>query len=766
MKDFALAPLADRRLQTWVVDDAGVLLTSRKVSADADADWTDLIDVLADIGPLPAAAAHVAAASLPDGRIELWVALADGRLFSTWQTSLDADAVWSGWNDFLLEVGPLPGGATSLAVAALADGRLELWVASANGGLFSTWKLQRDSNAAWSAWGDFSTEAGSLPSSITSLAVAPLSDGRLELWAATSNGGLFSSWKAHTSPTADWTAWADFLAEVGPLPAGVSRVAIAPLQDKRLELWAATSSGGLFSTWKTQTGANAAWSAWSDFLAEVGPLPSAVVALAAAPLSDARLELWAADAHAGLFTTWKIGPDPNGPWSPWSDFLGETLAAPNWAIVLCNLSDVAPGPNARARYVQYFTSVGTGSGGGFDYWRDISYGRGGMRGSRVLGFIDIGHTRAELGAFVGGAQRQKIWEWGHAAAQSNAIDLTAFRHTIIFLNVSADHGAVGGGVVLAYEDTRALEPTFIAHEMGHGFGLDHSFGESPTPCASGDGRPGAYCDMFDIMSAMNVHSFQDALNRRSGPSLNALSRARMGWLPNERVWSSAAPMRAESVTLAALNRADVPGCLMATFSAPSRDPSQATASTYVVEFKDAAGWDQGFINDHVLIHEVRADGLVRLLTDFHGGLLDQAPDSEFVTPGGTAVVRLLGIDAGRKQAELRIWRPGPGPRRLRIEAIDYDPAGADLANEGVLITNDASTSIDMGGWTLRDAANHVFHFPAFALESGFGVRVWTRVGANDAQNLFWGHGMPIWNNTGDTAILRDGAGTEIDRKTY
>ena len=72
----------------------------------------------------------------------------------------------------------------------------------------------------------------------------------------------------------------------------------------------------------------------------------------------------------------------------------------------------------------------------------------------------------------------------------------------------------------------------------------------------------------------------------------------------------------------------------------------------------------------------------------------------------------------------------------------------------------------MGGWTLRDAANHVYRFPAFVLESGFSVHLWTRAGTDDAQNLFWGHGMPMWNNTGDTAILRNGAGVEIDRKAY
>ena len=103
---------------------------------------------------------------------------------------------------------------------------------------------------------------------------------------------------------------------------------------------------------------------------------------------------------------------------------------------------------------------------------------------------------------------------------------------------------------------------------------------------------------------------------------------------------------------------------------------------------------------------------------------------------------------------------------MRIEAINYDPSGPDLPMENVAITNDTSASIDMGAWTLRDAANHVFTFPPFLLGAGFSVRVWTKAGSNDAENLYWRHRMPLWNNSGDTAILRDAAGAEIDRKAY
>jgi hypothetical protein len=55
-------------------------------------------------------------------------------------------------------------------------------------------------------------------------------------------------------------------------------------------------------------------------------------------------------------------------------------------------------------------------------------------------------------------------------------------------------------VTFVYADTTPLEPTFMFHELGHEFSLDHSFSDEPAPCALGDGRPGAYCDFTDIMS--------------------------------------------------------------------------------------------------------------------------------------------------------------------------------------------------------------------------------------------------------------------------
>src|SRR5438477_539054 len=71
----------------------------------------------------------------------------------------------------------------------------------------------------------------------------------------------------------------------------------------------------------------------------------------------------------------------------------------------------------------------------------------------------------------------------------------------------------------------------------------------------------------------------------------------------------------------------------------------------------------------------------------------------------------------------------------------------------------------MTNWTLRDLANNTYTFPAFALAAFSEVKVWTNSGTNDAANLYWGRNQAVWNNTGDTAIVRGAAPCDAGIKT-
>lgn len=85
--------------------------------------------------------------------------------------------------------------------------------------------------------------------------------------------------------------------------------------------------------------------------------------------------------------------------------------------------------------------------------------------------------------------------------------------------------------------------------------------------------------------------------------------------------------------------------------------------------------------------------------------------------------------------------------------IEYAPPGNPL-DEYVLLRNQSGEYVDMTGWTLRDENQNVFTFPRYTLTSYAYVRVWTKAGQIDPENIYWGLDEPVWNDYGDCAYLR------------
>jgi phosphatidylserine/phosphatidylglycerophosphate/cardiolipin synthase-like enzyme len=105
-------------------------------------------------------------------------------------------------------------------------------------------------------------------------------------------------------------------------------------------------------------------------------------------------------------------------------------------------------------------------------------------------------------------------------------------------------------------------------------------------------------------------------------------------------------------------------------------------------------------------------------------------------------------------------RPPPSSREVQILAVVYDPPGDDLAGEYVLLRNSGRRAEELAGWTLRDEAGATYTFPALTLVPGAELRVWVKAGQDTGSDLFWGRGQPVWNNSGDTATLRDETGAQ------
>jgi hypothetical protein len=109
----------------------------------------------------------------------------------------------------------------------------------------------------------------------------------------------------------------------------------------------------------------------------------------------------------------------------------------------------------------------------------------------------------------------------------------------------------------------------------------------------------------------------------------------------------------------------------------------------------------------------------------------------------------------------------PVASAMGITYIEFDPPGRDIDGEYVLIRNSTAAAVNMTGWKLIDGgAKHTFDFPAFTLAAGAEVKLWSKAGANDGENLYWGWRSAIWNNTGDTAQLSDAHGTLVSTYSY
>lgn len=115
----------------------------------------------------------------------------------------------------------------------------------------------------------------------------------------------------------------------------------------------------------------------------------------------------------------------------------------------------------------------------------------------------------------------------------------------------------------------------------------------------------------------------------------------------------------------------------------------------------------------------------------------------------------------------------PASATIEIHRIVYDPSGSDtganshLNKEKVVLKNTGAKARKIGGWKIRDRANHRYTIPSgFRLRAGRTVRIHTGSGSDDRNDLYWGNGWYIWNNTGDRATLKNARGVVKDRCRY
>jgi hypothetical protein len=174
----------------------------------------------------------------------------------------------------------------------------------------------------------------------------------------------------------------------------------------------------------------------------------------------------------------------------------------------------------------------------------------------------------------------------------------------------------------------AADLGFLAHETGHGFGLDHAFGTSRDGDRVNDSRPGAYGDWTDVMSWGRTASFAAPRFTPAGAGLSAPTLYKLGWLSDADATTVEYASAAQTLTLRPLHSFGMPltptsssaqtgslsgaGGTGGTQRAPVttvrmiRVVEPAQGRIYTAEYRKASGWDRGIKTSRVVVHAMRS----------------------------------------------------------------------------------------------------------------------------------------------------------------
>ncbi len=123
-------------------------------------------------------------------------------------------------------------------------------------------------------------------------------------------------------------------------------------------------------------------------------------------------------------------------------------------------------------------------------------------------------------------------------------------------------------------------------------------------------------------------------------------------------------------------------------------------------------------------------------------------------------------------ASLVVAAPAEAAPAVKVSKIYFDSPGSDtrsnssLNAEYVVIKNVSTTTRHITGWTIRDNTGYTYKFGTTRLAPGAAVTLHTGKGTNTAAHRYWQRTNYVWNNTYDTATLKNGAGTVLHRCSY